>query len=266
MEFASIFAALGCKVTVVEYFKEILPQFDKDIAKRLRQSMAASGVTFITGACVTAIEPGVVHYKIGEKENVVEAAVVAMAVGRRPNLPEGLELVGVEVERGKIVVDPITMRTSAHGVYAIGDVNGLCMLAHAASAQARIVAGENVATDVVPSVVFTAPEVAIAGMTEQQCKEAGIAYKAVKVPFRGNGKAVTIGETGMNAKNIQFMLENTSLTAFHMSGKKTLESKMQYRNPKVNMGLPSLSEYEIIQTDVEEVRVAKHVMNKFYSV
>lgn len=69
---------------------------------------------------------------------------------------------------------------------------------------------------------------------------------------------------GMNAKNIQFMLENTSLTAFHMSGKKTLESKMQYRNPKVNMGLPSLSEYEIIQTDVEEVRVAKHVMNKFY--
>lgn len=202
MEFASIFAALGCKVTVVEYFKEILPQFDKDIAKRLRQSMAALGVTFITGACVTAIEPGVVHYKIGEKENVVEAAVVAMAVGRRPNLPEGLELAGVEVERGKIVVDPITMRTSAHGVYAIGDVNGLCMLAHAASAQARIVAGENVATDVVPSVVFTAPEVAIAGMTEQQCKDVGIAYKAVKVPFRGNGKAVTIGETDGMVKMI----------------------------------------------------------------
>lgn len=195
MEFASIFAALGSKVTVIEYFKEVLPQFDKDIAKRLRQSMAASGITFATGACVTAIEPGVVHYKSGEKECTVEASVIAMAVGRRPNLPQGLDVAGVEVENGKITVDPVTMRTSAHGVYAIGDVNGLCMLAHAASAQARIVAKESVATDVVPSVVFTSPEVAIAGMTEQQCKEAGLPYKTVKVPFRGNGKAVTIGET-----------------------------------------------------------------------
>ena len=66
---------------------------------------------------------------------------------------------------------------------------------------------------------------------------------------------------GMNAKNIQFMLENTALTSFHMSGKKTLESKMQYRNPRVNMGLPSLSEYEIIQTDIEAVRAAKQIMN-----
>lgn len=202
MEFASIFAALGSRVTVIEYFKEVLPQFDKDIAKRLRQSMASAGVTFITGACVTSLEPGVVHYKSGEKENTVDAAVVAMAVGRRPNLPEGLEVAGVEVERGRVVVDPVTMRTSAHGVYAIGDVNGLCMLAHAASAQARIVAGEGVVTDVVPSVVFTSPEVAIAGMTEQQCKEAGVAYKAVKVPFRGNGKAVTIGETDGMVKMI----------------------------------------------------------------
>jgi copper homeostasis protein len=66
---------------------------------------------------------------------------------------------------------------------------------------------------------------------------------------------------GMNAQNIKFMLNTTSLTSFHMSGKKTLESKMEYRNPKVNMGLPSLSEYEIIQTDVQEVRAAKLVMN-----
>ena len=70
---------------------------------------------------------------------------------------------------------------------------------------------------------------------------------------------------GMNAKNIPFMLENTALTSFHMSGKKTLESKMQYRNPRVNMGLPSLSEYEIIQTDVEAVRAAKQVMNAWHS-
>lgn len=195
MEFASIFAALGSKVTVIEYFKEVLPQFDKDIAKRVRQAMASAGVTFVTGASVTAIEPGIVHYQSGNKDGAVEASVIAMAVGRRPNLPEGLDVAGVAVERGAIVVDKATMRTSAHGIYAIGDVNGLCMLAHAASAQARIVAGEEVVADVVPSVVFTHPVAAMVGLTEQQCKEAGRGVRTAKVPFRGNGKAVTIGAT-----------------------------------------------------------------------
>lgn len=195
LEFASIFSALGSRVTVIEYFKEVLPQFDKDVAKRLRMSMAAAGVTFVTGAEVTAIEPGAVRYRSGAKEGVIEALVTAMAVGRRPNLPEGLDIAGVETARGVITVDPRTMRTSAPGIYAIGDVNGICMLAHTASAQARIVAGEDVAASVVPSVVFTSPEASMAGMTEQQCKEAGIACRTAKVPFRGNGKAVTIGET-----------------------------------------------------------------------
>ncbi len=195
LEFASIFSALGSRVTVIEYFKEVLPQFDKDVAKRLRMSMTAAGVTFVTGAEVTAIEPGAVRYRSGTKEGVVEASVTAMAVGRRPNLPDGLEVAGVETDRGAITVDPRTMRTSAPGIYAIGDVNGICMLAHAASAQARIVAGEDVVASVVPSVVFTSPEASMVGMTEQQCKEAGIACRTAKVPFRGNGKAVTIGET-----------------------------------------------------------------------
>ncbi|MDE5658977.1 MAG: dihydrolipoyl dehydrogenase [Muribaculaceae bacterium] len=195
LEFASIFSALGSRVTVIEYFKEVLPQFDKDVAKRLRMSMTAAGVTFVTGAEVTAIEPGAVRYRAGTKEGVVEASVTAMAVGRRPNLPGGLEVAGVETDRGAITVDPRTMRTSAPGIYAIGDVNGICMLAHAASAQARIVAGEDVVASVVPSVVFTSPEASMVGMTEQQCKEAGIACRTAKVPFRGNGKAVTIGET-----------------------------------------------------------------------
>ena len=195
LEFASIFSALGSRVTVIEYFKEVLPQFDKDMAKRLRMSMTSAGVTFVTGAEVTAIEHGAVRYRAGTKEGVVEASVTAMAVGRRPNLPGGLEVAGVETDRGAITVDPRTMRTSSPGIYAIGDVNGICMLAHAASAQARIVAGEDVVASVVPSVVFTSPEASMAGMTEQQCKDAGIACRTAKVPFRGNGKAVTVGET-----------------------------------------------------------------------
>lgn len=194
MEFASIFSTLGSKVTVIEYFKEVLPQFDKDMAKRVRTAMASAGVNFVTGAGVTAIEPGVVCYQSGVKEGVVEASIVVMAVGRRPNLPHGLDIAGVETDRGAVVVDRTTMRTTAPGVYAIGDVNGICMLAHAASAHARIVAGEDVSADIVPSVVFTAPEASMAGMTEQQCKDAGMQIRTAKIPFRGNGKAVTMGE------------------------------------------------------------------------
>lgn len=211
MEFASIFSALGSKVTVIEYFKEVLPQFDKDIAKRLRQAMAADGVTFVTGAQVTAIEPGKVLYQSGTKTGEVEASVIAMAVGRRPNLPQGLDQAGVAVERGAITVDPATMLTSVPGVYAIGDVNGICMLAHAASAQARVVAGEDVVSGVIPSVVFTSPEAAMVGLTEQQCKDAGIACKSAKIPFRGNGKAVTIGETDGLVKLIADPADGTLL-------------------------------------------------------
>lgn len=195
MEFAAIFAALGAKVTVIEYFKEILPQFDKDIAKRLRMSLSADGITFLTGAQVKEIAPGKVIYESGGKSGEVEAAVIATAVGRRPNLPAGLDKAGIVTERGAIAVDAETMLTSAPDVYAIGDVNGLCMLAHAASAQAAAVAGEDVNLGVVPSVVFTSPEAAMAGMTELQCKDAALPFKAVKVPFRGNGKAVTTGDT-----------------------------------------------------------------------
>lgn len=194
LEFASIFSALGSNVTVIEYFKEVLPQFDKDMAKRLRMAMASAGVTFVTGAQVTSIEPGKVHYLSGGKEGAIGTSVIAMAVGRRPNLPPGLDAAGIATDRGAITVDRATMLTTAPDVYAIGDVNGICMLAHAASAQARIVAGEDIVADVIPSVVFTAPEASMVGMTEQQCKDAGMAVRTAKVPFRGNGKAVSMGE------------------------------------------------------------------------
>lgn len=195
LEFASIFSALGSQVTVIEYFKEVLPQFDKDIAKRLRTALTADGVTFITGAQVTAIESGKVLYAAGSKSGEVTASVIAMAVGRRPVLPRGLDAAGVITERGAIKVDRATMLTSAPDIYAIGDVNGICMLAHAASSQVAVVVGEDVVLDVIPSVVFTSPEAAMAGLTEQQCKDAGITFKSAKVPFRGNAKAVTAGET-----------------------------------------------------------------------
>lgn len=194
MEFASIFSALGVKVSVVEYLKEVLPPLDKDIAKRVRTAMASRGVTFATGACVTSVGQGKLDYDDAKGSHTIEAEVIVMATGRRPNLPQGLELAGIETERGAIKVDPATYATTAPDIYAIGDVNGLCMLAHAATAQARIVAGEDVNTDVIPSVIFTHPEAAAVGLTEAQCKERGVDYHTAKVPFRGNGKAVAIGQ------------------------------------------------------------------------
>lgn len=194
MEFASIFSLLGSEVTVIEYAKEILPPFDKDIAKRLRTALADRGVKFHLSAQAIAIDDHRVDFLVKGKEETAEAEVIAMAVGRRPNLPEGLEKAGVEHDRRGIQVDPSTYQTTAEGIFAIGDVNGISMLAHAASAQARRIAGADIATDIIPAAVFTLPEAAMVGLTEEQCKAAGHDYKAVKLPFRGNGKAVSMNQ------------------------------------------------------------------------
>ena len=119
--------------------------------------------------------------------------MVVMAVGRRAVVPSGIENTSITVGRRGIEVDDL-FRTTAHGVYAIGDVNGVMMLAHAASAQGRKVLGHEIDLSVIPSAVFTTPECAMVGLTEEQCKEQSLDYKAVKIPFRGNGKALAMGE------------------------------------------------------------------------
>jgi dihydrolipoamide dehydrogenase len=196
IEFASILAAFGVEVTVVEYCKEILPPFDAEVAKRLRTYLTRRGIKFVTGAAVKAVRPGFEVVYEGKKGEVsVSAEQVIMAVGRRPVLPEGLAEAGVEVsERGYIKVNPL-METTAKGIYAIGDVNGLCMLAHAASAQGRVVIGHDVALDLVPSVVFSVPEAAMVGVTEAQCEAEGTEYAVAKIMYGANGKAQAMGET-----------------------------------------------------------------------
>ena len=194
MEFASIFNAFGVEVTVIEYCKEILPPFDKDISKRLKTALSRRGVNIITSAAVTEIKPGFsVVYEAKGKQLEVETDLVVMAVGRRAVLPEGLDKAGINVGRRGIDVDDNFM-TSVPGVYAIGDVNARCMLAHAASAQGRHVLGHPVDLNIVPSAVFTTPECAMAGLTEEQCKERSLNYKSAKALFRGNGKAVAMAE------------------------------------------------------------------------
>ncbi len=199
IELATIWSTMGVAVTVVEYCKEILPGFDADVAKRLRSYLSRSGVRILTGAEVHSISSsGSVHYADRKGEGDVQAEIVVAAVGRRPVLPYGLAECGVELTpRGFIAVDA-HMATSVPGIYAIGDVNGLSMLAHSATAQATVIATGNPAAfdpAAVPGVVFTHPEVAQVGIVPE-----GVATKTVKHMFGGVGKALAMGEAEGYAK------------------------------------------------------------------
>ena len=204
MEFAAVFSTFGVEVTIIEYCKEILPPFDKDVAKRLKTVLSKRGIKIITSAAVNGIIKGdeglTVTYELKGKPQSVTAEKVLMSVGRQPVLPQGLEAVGVTVGRSGIEVDD-NMMTNVPGVYAIGDVNGRMMLAHAASAQGQralhAIMGkkDDIKLDIVPSAVFTVPELAMVGLTEEQCAERGLDVTVKKAFFRSNGKAVSMNET-----------------------------------------------------------------------
>ena len=204
MEFAAVFSTFGVEVTVIEYCKEILPPFDKDVAKRLKTVLSKRGIKIITSAAVNGITEGedgmTVTYELKGKPQSVTCEKVLMSVGRQPVLPQGLDAVGVTVGRRGIEVDD-NMMTNVPGVYAIGDVNGRMMLAHAASAQGQralhAIQGkaDDIKLDIVPSAVFTVPELAMVGLTEEQCAERGLDVTVKKAFFRSNGKAVAMNET-----------------------------------------------------------------------
>ena len=246
MEFASVFHRFGSEVTVVEYLKECLPAIDSDIAKRLRKLMEKQGIKFYMGAGVKEIKPlsnsprggedscssekvaagnepspqqggagrgAIVTFEQKGKELSVEADVVLMATGRKPNT-EGLNLeaLGITLERnGAIPVDD-DFRVLFNGakeslpsqgglegsVYAIGDVNGRQMLAHAAEYQGHHVVNhivgreDHIRFDVMPAAIFTTPEAACVGPSEDQLKEAAVPFECHKAFYRANGKALAM--------------------------------------------------------------------------
>lgn len=193
MEFAAILNSFGVKVTVLEYCDEILPTFDREIAKKLRQILSRRGIDIVTGATVTAVTPGSVTYTRRNKEITLDTRATLVATGRTPAIPAGAVEAGIEVTRRGITVDD-NMMTSVPGVYAIGDVNGRCMLAHAATAQGHLLLGGKVNLANIPSAVFTTPEFAATGATEQQLQQQEIPYVTGKATFRFNGKALTMSE------------------------------------------------------------------------
>ncbi len=210
MEMASAFAAFGAEVTVIEFMKECLPPMDQDLAKRLRKLLEKRGVKFHLGAAAKSITETTqpdpcaqVTFCQKNKELTIEADTVLVATGRHPNTEGlGLEAAGVAYDRHGITVDE-NLETTAKGIYAIGDVNGRLMLAHAAEQQGRQVVerlmGKGTATcpsDVpVPSAVFTVPELAGVGPLEAQLKEQGATFEVHKSFYRANGKAVAMDAT-----------------------------------------------------------------------
>jgi dihydrolipoamide dehydrogenase len=205
MEFASYFSLLGVKVTVIEMLPEIVPLLDPDIAAILRKSLPE--VDFRLGARVLAVEPGRVRFSTAGTEGSVEAETVLMAVGRRPNVDGmGFETAGIDFDRKGVRVDD-RMRTSVPGIWAAGDVTGRSMLAHSASRMAEVAVadmfgGEAAAAagalgaaprmryTAIPWVVYTSPEVAGAGLGEEQAKREGRSVETAVLDLRANGRFI----------------------------------------------------------------------------
>lgn len=204
LEFAGIFRSLGTEVTVLEYCPGILPRFDVDAAKRLKQSLVRSGINIVTSAQVTGIvkegDGLSVQYNLKDEQKSVKAQKVLMAVGRRANVDSlNLADIGIDFDRRGIKVDQ-QMRTNVPDVYAVGDVTGGIMLAHVATYQGlralNDICGiqDSINFSAVPAVVFTNPELATVGLTEEDCEARGIAFKSLKSFYRANGKAVASGQ------------------------------------------------------------------------
>lgn len=203
MEFACIFNAMGTKVTVMEFLPSILATVDSDLTKRLTPSLKKRGVDINVSTGVTKIEKVVngyiVHAQGKKGEIAVEAERVLVAIGRKP-LIDGLNLekLGIEYDKKGITVNE-HFETNVKGVYAIGDVNGKIMLAHAASHQGEVVVEDIMGvsgkhSEAIPGCIFIFPEISTVGITEDEAKTKGIEYKTSKFMFGANGKALTLGE------------------------------------------------------------------------
>jgi dihydrolipoyl dehydrogenase len=202
LELGSVWSRLGAKVTVVEMLHTITPGLDGELAKQLQRILEKQGLTFMLGAKVTKVETKGKGVKLsvepvdGGNAEALDCDVVLVAIGRVPNT-EGLGLadIGVELHSGGRVVVDRNFQTTVPGIYAIGDVIAGPMLAHKAEeegiAVAEDLAGQagHVNYDVIPSVVYTAPEVASVGKTEEQLRQEGVHYKVGKFPFTANGRA-----------------------------------------------------------------------------
>ena len=201
LEMAAYYAAVGSKVTVVEMLDHIAGPTDREISTRLQKELEAMGITFLLGHACEKVEPGKVYVKAPDgAQKVIEANKVLLSIGRRANYMNiGLETIGVKADRPGIVTDAMC-RTNVPDVYAIGDVNGHHMLAHTAYREAEVAVNtilgkkDYMRYHANPSVIYTMPEVASVGLTEQECKEKGREVEIKKLSMMYSGRFVAENE------------------------------------------------------------------------
>lgn len=247
LELGSVFARLGTQVDVIEYEDRILNGMDKDCARELQKAMKKLGVNFHLGHMVTSVKglktKANVEFKKRNTEDIQSLSVdyCLVAIGRKPYTDQlGLDLVGIEVDdRGRIQVNK-HLETQVPGIYAIGDVIKGAMLAHKASEEgvlvAEIIAGQSPHIDynLIPGVVYTWPEVAAVGRTEEQLKEAGVPFKVGKFPFKALGRARASTDTEGLVKIIAHQ-DTDEVLGVHMCGPRTADliatgvTMMEYR-------------------------------------
>lgn len=227
VEFAALFSSLGAQVTVVEAQSQILPGTDSELAGRLRQELNRQGVKFYTEARMEAAEAGEDGYRakvaIGDKVETIAGDYILVAVGRKPRTEGiGLKEAGIDLEWGRIMVDR-HFATNLPAIYAVGDCNGQLMLAHAASAQG-IAAVEHALGEPaeycaasIPSCIYTSPEAASVGYTEEALQKQGVSYITGKFALIANGKAlIEDGQSGF----VKILAEENSgkVVGVHMLG------------------------------------------------
>ncbi|MGS0972135.1 MAG: dihydrolipoyl dehydrogenase [Candidatus Izemoplasmataceae bacterium] len=201
VEFATLYGNLGVNVTIIEAQKQILTPVDGEIRKAYAKLLDIEHINVLTSASVKKVTNDSVTYEFDGKETTIDADKILLSVGMKANL-KGLEALSLEQSKGSIKTDEF-LRTNIKDVYAIGDVNGIMMLAHVASAEG-IIAVEHIHDQdntvgidyfKVPSGIYGFPEIAFVGMTEEQLKERKINYKISKFPLAANGKALAEGES-----------------------------------------------------------------------
>lgn len=208
LELGSVWRRLGAEVTVIEFLDHILPGMDSEVSKNMQRILAKQGLTFKMSTKVTGAKASPRSVELtaepaaGGKAEKIKADIVLVAIGRKPNTEGlGLDKAGVDVdERGFVKIDKHNFQTNVPGIFAIGDVVGGAMLAHKAEEEGvacvEIIAGEagHIDHDSIPGIVYTWPEVASVGKTEEQLKQDGTAYNVGKFPFTANSRARANGD------------------------------------------------------------------------
>ncbi len=225
LEMAAYYATVGSKVTVVEMLDHIAGPTDREISTRLQKELETKGVQFLLSHACEKIEKGTVYVKAPDGQvKTIAADKVLLSIGRRANYMDiGLETIGVETERPGIKTDPMC-RTNVPDVYAIGDVNGHHMLAHTAYREAEVAVNnilgkkDYMRYHANPSVIYTAPEVASVGKTEEECKEKGIAYEVKKLSMMYSGRFVAENEGADGLCKILVDKKKRTVIGVHLIG------------------------------------------------